>query len=86
MKVFLTPTQINALRVLIALVAVAMFELSFYAGLVAILLFFVAELLDAVDGYIARKHNLATAFGGFLDISADQFIDNVYWFLLLSLR
>jgi phosphatidylglycerophosphate synthase len=83
----LTPTQINALRVIIALIATALFlQNSFYTGLVAILLFPLEEALDAVDGYIARKRNLATAFGGFLDVSTDRLVETIYWFLFLSLH
>jgi phosphatidylglycerophosphate synthase len=86
-KCSLTPTRINALRVIIALIAAALFlQGSFYAGLVAILLFPLEEALDAVDGYIARKRNLATAFGAFLDISTDRLIETIYWFLFLSLH
>jgi phosphatidylglycerophosphate synthase len=81
----MTPTQIQAVRVVLGLVAVGLFGRSFTLGLVSILLFIVAEALDAVDGHVARRRGLASAFGGILDISTDQVIETMYWFLFLSL-
>ncbi|HSK00953.1 MAG TPA: hypothetical protein VK932_06920 [Kofleriaceae bacterium] len=46
----MTPTKIQALRVLLAVVAVAIFARSFALGVVSIALFVVAEALDGVDG------------------------------------
>lgn len=82
----MTPTQIQAIRVALAIVAVGIFEHSLVLGLVSIALFIVAEALDAVDGYVARRRGVASPFGGLIDISTDQVIETMYWFLLLSLH
>ena len=36
-------------------------------------------LLDALDGYIARKRNETSELGSVLDIAADRLIENIFW-------
>ena len=45
-----------------------------YGNYVAAILFIIAASTDGVDGYIARKHKLITAFGKFLDPIADKLL------------
>ena len=42
--------------------------------MIALVLFVIAAITDAVDGYIARKQNLATAFGRVADPLMDKII------------
>lgn len=67
------PNQLSLLR--IALVPVFMIFLGMEGDtnrLIALAIFIVASLTDALDGHIARKYNLITKMGKLLDPLADK--------------
>ncbi|NLJ16233.1 MAG: CDP-diacylglycerol--glycerol-3-phosphate 3-phosphatidyltransferase [Clostridiales bacterium] len=68
------PNKLTVLRMVIVPFFVFFLLADFigYNGLIALVLFVFASLTDLIDGKIARKHNLITNFGKFLDPLADK--------------
>lgn len=82
------PNKITLVRICMIPVFVLMFFLEnvpFNYGIAAIL-FLVLALTDALDGYIARKYNLITNLGKFLDPIADKVLVSVAMILLIALK
>jgi CDP-diacylglycerol---glycerol-3-phosphate 3-phosphatidyltransferase len=78
----MTPNQVTAGRVIAGFAAVALFAFgqeALAADAAAVLLTIAAIALDGLDGYIARKRNLATPFGAQLDILGDRVVENLFF-------
>ena len=74
-----TPNKVTLLRVAVGFAAVSLFGRGAWANLTAVALTAVAIALDALDGHLARKKNLASPVGAQLDILGDRMIENVYF-------
>lgn len=70
------PNKLTILRtILIPFFLVAMlWEVVPYGNWIALVIFAVASLTDMPDGKIARKYNLVTNFGKFMDTLADKLL------------
>lgn len=67
------PNKLTLLRVLLVPVFLIFMYISVpYSYTIALVIFAVASITDALDGHIARKNNLVTNFGKFLDPLADK--------------
>ena len=71
------PNRLTIFRMILVPVMVAFFSFeawlpgwNYYAAAV----FFLADMTDIVDGYIARKRNMVTNFGKFMDPIADKLL------------
>jgi CDP-diacylglycerol--glycerol-3-phosphate 3-phosphatidyltransferase len=74
-----TPNKVTALRVIVGFAAVSLFGRGAWPNLAAVALTVTAIALDALDGHIARRKNLATPVGAQIDILGDRMIENVYF-------
>lgn len=83
----LTPNKVTAARMFLGGVAVIIYSGSvsagaIVAGAVALALTIAAVALDGLDGFLARRMNLATPLGAQLDVLGDRVIENIFftWF------
>ena len=79
------PNILTLLRILIIPVIIIFLELNeeFYIWL-ALILYIIACLSDFLDGYLARKFELESSFGRFLDPIADKILIVSLIFILIS--
>ncbi len=70
------PNKLTILRVIMIPLVMAfyMIEAIPYGKIIALVLFVLAAITDFLDGAIARKYNLVTDFGKFLDPIADKLL------------
>lgn len=72
-----TPNKLTVLRVLMIPIFVVFMLCEIVPGYdkwIALSIFIIASLTDFFDGYLARKHNLITNFGKFMDPLADKLL------------
>ena len=71
------PNKLTVLRVLLIPVFVIFMIFDFgipYQNWIALTIFVIASITDLLDGKIARKRNLVTNFGKFMDPLADKML------------
>lgn len=82
-----TPNKLTVLRIIMVIPFMAFLMLcpgnAAYVTC-ALVLFAAASLTDTVDGYIARKYNMITDFGKFMDPLADKMLTTAAFLGLMS--
>ncbi len=79
------PNQLTILRMIMIPVFVLFFYLQFPSHyVVACAIFALASITDFLDGYLARKYNLVTNLGKFLDPIADKVLVAAAFIVLLT--
>ena len=72
------PNKLTLLRVCLIPIFLILYPASILSDPIsryaALFVFIAASLTDALDGYIARKHNLITNFGKLMDPMADKLL------------
>ena len=81
------PNKLTLLRIcLIPVFVILMLSQVSNFFLISCIIFIIASITDFLDGKIARKYNLVTDFGKFMDPLADKLLEllfNIYDFLIL---
>jgi len=81
----ITPNKLTAMRIVIVpMIVLVYFSNTAYANLVCTLLFTLAGITDWFDGYLARKYQMESKLGAFLDPVADKLIVTTMLVLLVS--
>ena len=70
-----TPNKLTMLRIILIpfFVVFLLGNFSTWSKWMALAIFVIASLTDMLDGYLARRDNLVTNFGKFMDPLADSF-------------
>lgn len=84
---FNLPTNLTLLRIFLIPLLVIIFYLPWESSnIICTLIFMVAAFTDWLDGYLARKMQLETAFGAFLDPVADKLMVAIILVLIVQVE
>lgn len=80
-----TPNKLTVLRMILVpfFMAFMMIDIkNIPLVIIGLIIFVVASITDAVDGNMARKHNMVTDFGKFMDPLADKMLTTAAFLVL----
>lgn len=79
------PNKLTVLRIIMIPIFVVVYYITAipYNFIISAVIFALASLTDFLDGYIARKYNMVTDFGKFLDPIADKCLVSTALIVLL---
>lgn len=80
-----TPNKITVFRMFIAPLFLVIYFLNIeHKMLISAFIFAIGAVTDAIDGHLARKHNIVTNFGKFLDPIADKMLVTAAFLALMK--
>ena len=80
------PNVLTVIRILLVpVLVVALLDQTSDGDVLAVIVFAIASLTDAIDGYLARSRNAITTFGKLMDPVADKLLIIAALFTLVSL-
>lgn len=80
-----TPNKLTVLRMILVpfFMAFMMIDITnIWLVITGLVIFIIASITDAVDGRMARKHNMVTDFGKFMDPLADKMLTTAAFLVL----
>ncbi|MDO4742627.1 MAG: CDP-diacylglycerol--glycerol-3-phosphate 3-phosphatidyltransferase [bacterium] len=81
------PNRLTILRLILTPIFLALIVMDLkYSYLAALIVFVIASLTDMVDGMVARKNNLITDFGKFLDPLADKMLTTAAFLAFIKMN
>ena len=85
-ETFNLPNTITLLRIsIVPFLFILLLEPGEFWSLILAILFVIASITDVFDGYFARKYNLITTMGKFLDPIADKLLVNTAMILMIPI-
>src|SRR5664280_3357909 len=85
-EIFNLPNTITLIRIsVVPFLFVLLTEPGEFWSLILAILFAVASITDMLDGYLARKYNMITTMGKFLDPLGDKIIVNTAMILMIPI-
>ena len=86
-KLITGPTYLTILRIILAIIFLIFILIAeSRARFLALIIFIIAAITDKIDGAWARKKNLVTDLGAFLDPLADKMLVNLAFLALVYLN
>ncbi|MFQ6088317.1 MAG: CDP-alcohol phosphatidyltransferase family protein [Candidatus Methanofastidiosia archaeon] len=73
LPITITPNLITIVSFILGILSAINF--AFSNILVGIILYYTSDVLDGVDGIIARRKNMSTLYGAYLDSCLDRYVD-----------
>lgn len=70
---------LTLLRILLVFAVIGLYQVNFYADVVALCLTVITIYMDALDGLLARRLGIASKLGALFDITGDRIVENVLW-------